>query len=118
MGKAWTLQYESTHQSSRESARDCADSVRRISMPDSTFSQTSMDMVSGLRHGVLLIDADVLVWRDVWPERGGSLCPFDARRLPSTNHSTEVDDFHLRVIEEQAPACATTRFSQIRALPC
>lgn len=45
-----------------------------------------MNMVSGLRRGGLLIDADVFVWREVWPERCGSLKTVDARRLHLTNH--------------------------------
>ena len=104
--KAWTLQYESANQSSRQSVHDCADSVRRISMPESTFLQTSMDMVSGLRHGVLLTAADVLVWSQVWPERGGTHEPVDARRLLSANHIAELTYSQRRVIKEQAPACA------------
>jgi hypothetical protein len=75
-----------------------------------------MNMVSGLRHGVLLTDADVLVWRQVWPERGRTHEPVDARRLHSTNHIAEVTYIHLRVIKKQAPACAKTRSSEMRAL--
>jgi hypothetical protein len=81
-------------------------------MPESTFLQTSIDMVSGLRHGVLLNDADVLVWKQVWPERGRTHEPVDAGRLPSTNHKAELTYNQRRVIKEQAPACAKTRFSQ------
>ena len=114
-GEAWTLQYESANQSSREIVRDSADSVLRISMPKSTFLQTSMNMVSGLRRGGLLIDADVFVWREVWPERGCSLKAVDARRLHSTNHKAGLASSQHRVIEEQTPACATTRFLQIWA---
>lgn len=69
-----------------------------------------MNMVSGLRRGGLLIDADVFVWREVWPKRGGSLKAVDARRLHSTNHKAELASSQRRVIEEQTPACATTRF--------
>jgi hypothetical protein len=114
--KAWTLQYESANQSSKKRVHDCADSVRRISMPESTSLQTSMNMVSGLRHGVLLSDADVLVWRQVWPERDRTHEPVDARRLHLTNHIAEVTYVHRRVIKEQAPACAKTRSSEMRAL--
>lgn len=74
-----------------------------------------MNMVSGLRRGGLLIDADVFVWREVWPERGGSLKTVDARRLTLTNHKAELASSQRRVIEEQTPACATTRFFQIWA---
>ena len=62
-----------------------------------------MNMVSGSRHGVLLIDADVLVWRKVWPERGGTHEPVDARRLLSTNHNAELGYSQRRVTKEQAP---------------
>jgi hypothetical protein len=50
-------------ESVRDDGADFADSVRRISMPESTFIHMSMNMVPGLRHGVLLIDAVVLVRR-------------------------------------------------------
>ena len=66
-----------------------------------------MDMASGPRDGVLLIDADVLVRRGRGPKRGGSSGPFDARHSSSANQSAEVDEPRRRVIEEQTPACAT-----------